>query len=127
MNYDNYEFKIVEEHTVELQGWPEGVVRNPGKLGGRMKVVALLTAILDGSCRWVALNEHELEERVRSNQEKVARGEIIYKPRKKASRPSRRRKSSSARSTALVNDEEQMEVDKEEGRTAEKEPGQTLA
>jgi hypothetical protein len=115
MNYDNYEFKIVEEHGVELRGWPEGAVRNPGKLGGRMKVMRLLTMLVDGSCRWVALSEHKLEERISSNQQKVARGEIIYKPCKKATRPSKGRKSSSTKSTELVNDDEEMEVDNGDG------------
>lgn len=110
MNYNNYELKIVEEFGVALRGWPDGTVRNPGKLGSRIKVRELLTALLDGSCHWASLDEDELAARVSGNKEKQARGELIYKPRKKAKRPTKAR-SSNAKSAEYVHDSDEAEAE----------------
>jgi hypothetical protein len=84
MNYENYELKIVEEHGLELIGWPQGRVRNPGKVGGRTSVTRLLAALRDKSCRWVKLDPAALDARIARNHTLAARGESVYKPRKKA-------------------------------------------
>ena len=90
MNYDNYECKIVEVHSVALHGWPcHAEVTNPGKLliGDIFK---LLNALGGGdkdtpTCYWVVLSESELEERVARNQAREAHSQQVYKPRRKSS------------------------------------------
>lgn len=88
MNYDNYESKIVELHSVAIVGWPVKYVINPGSIGAE-NVYPLFDALSStpGSttppkCHWVILSEAELEQRKASNCARVARGEPVYKPRK---------------------------------------------
>jgi hypothetical protein len=86
LNYVNYERKVVEPHGVALDGWPVGQVQNPSKIGGRSEVQRLLTALRDGTCKWVKLNAKELKERVNNNIRRVERGEQVYVHRKKPTR-----------------------------------------
>ncbi|KAG2108832.1 hypothetical protein BD769DRAFT_1332992, partial [Suillus cothurnatus] len=82
MNYENYEWKIVETYSIALETFPLGTVVNPGKIGRREDLVRLLDSLMDGSCEWVKLTDTELTERVKKNIERQARGEKVYKPRK---------------------------------------------
>jgi hypothetical protein len=82
MNYNNYESKIVEMFGVALIGWPAGPVRNPGSIGGRPQVTALLEKLQSGTCYWTKLTEDELDQRISDNQARAAAGEPIYKPRR---------------------------------------------
>ena len=85
MNYSNYEHKIVESHGVELIGWPSDLlpIRNPGQLGGRDQVQKLLVALTTNICHWKKLSEEDRQRRIVLNTERHARGENVYKQRKK--------------------------------------------
>jgi len=85
MNYNNYELKIVEELGVELIGWPTNLlpIRNPGHVGARDRVLKLLNALTTKACHWEKLSEEERQRRIILNGERHARGEQVYKPRKK--------------------------------------------
>jgi hypothetical protein len=83
MNYDNYERKVVEEHSVELRGWVTSKVTNPGKMGTRQTIRDLLLALQTKQCRWVKLTGNELTQRIASNAAREAAGEQVYKRRKK--------------------------------------------
>jgi hypothetical protein len=86
MNYDNYERAIVETYSVDLQGFPSGTVKNPGKLSKRKDIQQLLALLEGGGCAWVRLSDRELELRVASNKAREKRGDLVYKARKKSSR-----------------------------------------
>jgi hypothetical protein len=88
MNYNNYERQIVEKYGIALIGWPEGLVRNPSKLGGRPELESLLNDLRSEKCKWVKLTDEELEDRVNENIKRAERGEPIYQPRKKSAKHS---------------------------------------
>ena len=89
MNYENYERRIVETYGVALYGWPCGpTVRNPGSLE-KEKLEKLFEALSDSElmpriCYWIKLSDDDLSARIASNRERMAAGEVVYKPRKKA-------------------------------------------
>ena len=85
MNYSNYERKIVESHGMELIGWPSDLlpIRNPGQLGGCDQVQKLLVALTTNICHWKKLSEEDRQRRIVLNTERHARGENVYKQRKK--------------------------------------------
>jgi hypothetical protein len=94
MNYENYERVIVERHSLALVGWPEGKVRNPGSIvGGQGTINQLFSALKNRDCHWVKLTDEELQARITANEEAEARGEQVYK---------RRKKQQSAKSTEFV-------------------------
>ncbi|KAI0038964.1 hypothetical protein FA95DRAFT_1612971 [Auriscalpium vulgare] len=82
MNYRNYEGKVVEEHKMELRGWPlPGPVQNPGHLK-RQELTTLLRALENQTCRWEAMTDLKLAARIQRNQEREDRGEQVYIRRK---------------------------------------------
>jgi hypothetical protein len=81
-NYNNYEGKIVETFGVALEGWPKGVVQNPGSVGWRPQVTVLLKALQSSTCHWTKLTANELDQRILDNQAQAAAGEPVYKPRR---------------------------------------------
>ncbi|KAI0040852.1 hypothetical protein FA95DRAFT_1611480 [Auriscalpium vulgare] len=82
MNYVNYEGKIVEEHKIELRGWPLQVpVQNPGKLK-RHELTTLLRALENQTCRWEKMTDLEVAARIQRNHDRAARGEQVYVARK---------------------------------------------
>lgn len=84
MNYTNYERKIVERFSIALTGWPfDGPVKNPANLGGRAALGKLLNALESETCTWVKLTATELAARVASNKARQARGEQVYRYRKR--------------------------------------------
>ncbi|KAG6379621.1 hypothetical protein JVT61DRAFT_10134 [Boletus reticuloceps] len=84
MNYINYERNIVERHSVVLTGWPfDEPVKNPGNVGGRPALEKLWNALESEKCKWVKLKPSELQAWIASNKAKQARGEQVYKPRKR--------------------------------------------
>jgi hypothetical protein len=84
MNYTNYEGKIVERFGVALIGWPcNGPVSNPNNVGGRAEVSRLVFALRVKQCKWLFLNDDELQERKQVNMERHSAGEQVYKPRRK--------------------------------------------
>ena len=85
MNYDNYERKIVEHFGVELIGWPNDLlfICNPVQLGGRDQVQKLLSSLTTKVCHWKKFSEEDTQRRIILNNEHHARGEQVYKPRKK--------------------------------------------
>jgi hypothetical protein len=87
MNYNNYERKIVEAYSLELFGWPEGRVRNPGKLGGHDSAMRLLATLKNNSCWWVKLEPKALEAKIARNKELTACSKSIYKPCKNTTHP----------------------------------------
>ncbi|KAI0057702.1 hypothetical protein BV25DRAFT_1841440 [Artomyces pyxidatus] len=98
MNYVNYEGKIVEEFSVELQGWPcDGKVTAPRDLD-LPNLDALRDALSEGKCRWVILTPNAVKARARANQQQAVAGEAVYvarsapkktKKAKKAKQPAR--------------------------------------
>ena len=87
MNYGNYERKIIERFGVELIGWPNDLlpICNPAQLGGHDQVQKLLSALTTKVCHWKKLSEEDTERRIILNNERHARGEQVYKPRKSTS------------------------------------------
>jgi hypothetical protein len=85
MNYNNYERGVVERYGVDLVSWPATIlpIHNLSTLGGRTQVHVLLDALTKGTCHWKKLTENELVQRIQSNTVCQARGEQVYKPRKK--------------------------------------------
>ncbi|KIM54660.1 hypothetical protein SCLCIDRAFT_136438, partial [Scleroderma citrinum Foug A] len=85
MNYLNYEHSIVEKHGVALVGWPEELlpVQNPVYIGSREVVKPLWEALVSKTCHWIRLTNEQHQERIKDNQVHQARGEEVYKPRKK--------------------------------------------
>jgi hypothetical protein len=77
MNYENYEKKIIECHSVILEGWPLDKIRNPGKVGGCKELTVLLDAIQSSKCCWKRLTEDELDKKITRNQEHEAAGEEV--------------------------------------------------
>jgi len=108
MNYDNYEQKIVETYTVALQNYPLGDVQNPGKIGRHEDLIKLLDSLMDTTCSWVKLTEDEVADRKNKNEERQARGEQIYKPRKWHTKGPKAT-DQSAKSAEFVEDEEDEE------------------
>jgi len=104
MNYDNYECKIIEKFGMELIGWPHDLlpIRNPGQLGGHDRVQELLIALITKVCHWKKLSEEDRQRRILLNSERHARGEQVYKPRKK--RTSQGTEKSTATITSDTND-----------------------
>ncbi|KAG1777513.1 hypothetical protein EV702DRAFT_1197119 [Suillus placidus] len=83
MNYTNYERNIVDHYGLALVNWPlSGHVRNPSKVGGRAQVQSLLDALKSRSCEWVRLMDEEHVTHMKDNQERHARGELVYVARK---------------------------------------------
>ncbi|KAJ2982279.1 hypothetical protein NUW54_g10771 [Trametes sanguinea] len=98
MNYDNYEGRIVEVFGVALIGWPCNCdVANPGSIG-KENVYKLLNALDNPDakerCYWVKLSNAELEARKVRNKECAAKGEKVYKARKKPTKKTSAPKSS---------------------------------
>jgi hypothetical protein len=93
MNYENYEKAIVEHYGVELRNFPGGRVLQPGKLS-RPLLQQLIAALEDPiemtRCHWVALSDEQLTTRITENHARQARGEMVYKPRKKAASKTQR-------------------------------------
>jgi len=85
MNYNNYEPNIVEQHGVALVGWPDNLlpVWNPSSVGGQEVLQPLLDALLTQTCHWIRLTEVQLVKRIEDNGTCQAKGEAVYKPRKK--------------------------------------------
>ena len=85
MNYDNYERRIVECFGIELVGWPNDLlpIRNPARLGARDRVQKLHSALATEVCHWKKLSEEDRQRRIALNTECHARGEQVYKLRKK--------------------------------------------
>lgn len=85
MNYGNYERKIVERFGTELIGWPSDLlpICNPAQLGGHDRVQKLLSALTTKACHWKKLSEEDTQRRIILNNERHARGEQVYKQRKK--------------------------------------------
>ncbi|THG92537.1 hypothetical protein EW026_g8394 [Hermanssonia centrifuga] len=110
MNYINYERKIVEQHGVELQGWPCKKFVNPGDVKGRQELEKLFHALHTKTCAWKPLSAGELEERQCRNRERQAAGEVIYKPRKKPAP----KKGKQPKSAMFIHDSEEEQEEQEE-------------
>ena len=112
MNYGNYERKIIEHFGAELIGWPHDLlpVCNPAQLGGRDRVQKLLSALTTKVCHWKKLSEEDTRRRIILNNERHARGEQVYKPRKKTSQGT---KKSAATVTSDASDNDNSDVDDE--------------
>ncbi|KAG1729224.1 uncharacterized protein EDB91DRAFT_1253143 [Suillus paluster] len=85
MNYNNYECSIVEHYGITLVGWPLDLlpIHNPSAIGGCEQVQCPLNALKTHMCHWEQLSEEQLVARIASNQACQAKGECVYKPRKK--------------------------------------------
>ena len=77
--------KIMEHFGVELIGWPSDLlpICNPAQLCGCDQVQKLLSALTTKACHWKKLSEEDTQRRIILNNERHARGEQVYKPRKK--------------------------------------------
>ncbi|EGN97528.1 hypothetical protein SERLA73DRAFT_75204 [Serpula lacrymans var. lacrymans S7.3] len=60
MNYANYK-KLVCDHGIELVGWTERKVVNPGQIQTTPALAYLLDALQNGTCFWKVLSEAEWE------------------------------------------------------------------
>ncbi|TFK65039.1 hypothetical protein BDN72DRAFT_901014 [Pluteus cervinus] len=103
MNYENYERRIVEKHSVALIGWPLEKVTNPGFITTQVQLALVACALESGKCKWVKLSATELSARVKRNVARQHRVGDVYKSRKKTTK--------GAKSAATIEDTE----DEEEG------------
>ena len=85
MNYNNYEGSIIERYGVALVGWPDNLfpVRNPSSVGSREVLQPLLDALVTQTCYWIRLTDDQLVKCIDDNGMRQAKGEAVYKPRKK--------------------------------------------
>ena len=85
MNYNNYEGSIVERYGVALVGWPDNLllVQNPSSVGSREVLQPLLDALVTQTCYWIRLTDDQLVKHIDDNGMHQAKGEAVYKPRKK--------------------------------------------
>ncbi|KAG1877271.1 hypothetical protein F4604DRAFT_1530985, partial [Suillus subluteus] len=60
MAYANYEALVVE-WGVELVGWTESQIVNPGDIQSSVRLKSLVTALQSGVCCWHQLDEDEWE------------------------------------------------------------------
>lgn len=75
--------QIVYRHGVELVGWTEPEMVNPGNLSGD-KLDRLHLAQKEGRCRWVLLSEEEWDIRRKDFEEMKRAGRVTVRGRKKA-------------------------------------------
>jgi hypothetical protein len=61
MNYVNYDKEIVERYKVKLVGWTYERFVNPSHIGTVTDICKLRDALKSGECKWVKLNQHELQ------------------------------------------------------------------
>lgn len=73
MQYTNYEV-LVCKLGVELIGWTEPKIDNPGKLMTALSLNRLLNALQTGDCHWSKLTETAWAERVASRDAKMLAG-----------------------------------------------------
>lgn len=86
MQYANYEVDIVQRYGIVLQGWTYENLVNPSELSTSLPPLrALLSAIEDGTCKFVKLTSAQAKERQDAYDAKVLSGEIIPRSRKRRS------------------------------------------
>ncbi|TFK58419.1 hypothetical protein BDN72DRAFT_913392, partial [Pluteus cervinus] len=68
MNYENYDAAIVAKHKVRLEGWPEGIdFGSPANIMTVDEARKLRDALKHGTCKWVILDEEQLNTRGKEN------------------------------------------------------------
>lgn len=90
MSWKRYEYLIVIQHGVILEGWPNAVF-DPNNLGLR-ELEDILAMILNGKCVWKKLTEDELERRRQEYMTRLANGEVQVQKRKKRSDAGKKRR-----------------------------------
>jgi hypothetical protein len=86
MNYVNYETSIVQVYGIKLINWPiDGGVVSPSQITNTADMRKLRNALKAGECRWKQLTAAEVHVHDDEIEARLARGEIIGKPRKQRS------------------------------------------
>lgn len=86
MNYFNYEFSIIQLHSVKIVGWPMDLkFANPSEIGTVVEIRKLRNALRSGTCHWVKMSKAQLNAHIEDLKNRSNEGEAIVKPRKKRS------------------------------------------
>ncbi|HEV7736200.1 MAG TPA: hypothetical protein VGO47_02360 [Chlamydiales bacterium] len=119
MAWENYEDKIVLEHSVELTGWPKDIKFNPGHLGNK-QLERIQKGIDAGIIKWRKLGDVERAQRGEARFEGINNGTIKTKARapradKGVKRGPRKAKGKGkGKSSEVVDSDEDMEDNEEE-------------
>lgn len=112
MNYEQYEYKIVLLHGVELRGWPKDLkFQSPSKIMNVPDLMKLRDALLAKTCRWVKLNREEMEEYQKKISRLEAEGVLVKKKRKGRADAGMKRKRGTGKAASRHGDETRSEDD----------------
>ncbi|KAG2090114.1 uncharacterized protein F5147DRAFT_780422 [Suillus discolor] len=63
INYTNFDTAIKEKLSIDIKGWPEGVVfQSPTSVNDLPALLKLRGALKDGSCHWFRMTPHQRDE-----------------------------------------------------------------
>ncbi|KAK1224174.1 hypothetical protein PQX77_012935 [Marasmius sp. AFHP31] len=119
MNYDNYDSAIVQKHSVQLIGLPEGMPKltKPTSHNVPAHVARELYGKLQaGTCRWVRMNNEELAAHHAAMDDAATAGKPVGKPRAGRSDKGKKRSTYAGRPTQKSGDgiEKESENDEED-------------
>lgn len=111
--YHNHE-RFIRAWGIELVGWTEGAITNPGEISSSVALRRLHNALKVGLCYWRELTDEELATRKEAHEQRIISGEEqpratrSDKGKRKRGRPS---PSISAKSKAIIQDEDSEDED----------------
>ncbi|KAG1793704.1 uncharacterized protein HD556DRAFT_1237697 [Suillus plorans] len=84
INYANFDTAIKEKLSIDIKGWPEGVVfQSPTSVNDLHALLKLRGALKDGSCHWFRMTPRQRDEFHALLDARHKRGEKVGKQRKK--------------------------------------------
>lgn len=113
MSYVNYDCQIVESHYVKLVGWTYKNFVSPQEILAVDDIRTLRNALRVGTCKWVRISKHEVNQHMKKYTEHLASGEITKKKWKARSDKGTKRKRNH-------NDSETSDESEGEGRKQKK-------
>jgi hypothetical protein len=113
MSYSNYEL-LVHNHGIELIGWTEPEICNPGTIQTAISLNRLVSALRNGDCYWAVLTDEAWEAKKKARQDGCTGKK--RKRRSDAGIPKRKKKKSNkqVRSAARVRDSDDSEEELED-------------
>jgi hypothetical protein len=103
MNYANYQ-QLVCTWGIELLGWTEVEVCNPGKLQTALSLNRLLDALRKGDCYWSVLADEEWERKIAARKEQESLGRTRKRKRRSDAGVSKKGKGRAISSAKRVGD-----------------------
>ncbi|KAG2050480.1 hypothetical protein BDR06DRAFT_891808, partial [Suillus hirtellus] len=84
INYTNFNIAMKDKLTIDLKGWPEGVLfQSPTSINDLKALLKVCDALKDGSCHWYCMSPCQLEYYAAKLAACRKKGEVIGKPHKK--------------------------------------------